>query len=230
MNPRTVLLFSLFALAVTDFGQTPGSKANQNAARPTPPAAQYAKWAPLWEAWLGITETEFKAAGLGRLSAQEATNLLSTISSHRPMLTCGPSYGPKETDEYHYVHLYVSGSDADAEFVGLLRGKLSAIRDVRMVASDDEADLGVSILTIPNESDSHKFGITASTNIYEPCVYQVNGGLGNGTSKIYKLVDAIINTGPDEDSIASRIANTLDARDFDEIRQNHAQILKYVQP
>jgi len=229
MQRKIMISGCLLAVIFVASAQTRQSKTAPNGPQTPASAVPSAKWEPFWEGLLGITDAEFKAAGLERLSSQEAANLWSTIYSHRPVLTCGPTFSEKEKDEYRYVHLHVSGADSDAGFVGLLRGKLSAIKDAKMVPTDEDADLGVSVLTVSNQTDSHKFGITVSTNIYEPCVFEVRGGMASGATKFGKFLDQLINAGADQDGVASGIANTLDARDFDQIRQNHSEILKYVE-
>jgi hypothetical protein len=97
-----------------------------------------------------------------------------------------------------------------------------------MAASNNDADLVINLLEVSNEVTSRRIGITVATNVTEPCVYQVNGGLQDGPERFQKLLDATVATGGDDDEVATRIANSLEARDFDDIRQSHASILKYI--
>jgi hypothetical protein len=229
MKLTTRLLYVFAFFVVITFGQTPSARRNPKPAQPAAVPFEHAKWAQYWEFSVGITEREFDDAGLQSLSPLQASKLWASIVAHRPNLTCGVSYGPNETQEYQYVHLYVSGPDSDAEFVGRLRGKLAAIRDVKMIPSEEAADLVITVLTVPNEVGSTKVGITVATNVYEPCVYEIKGGLADGTARFKKLIDGMINAGGDEDGVASRVANSLEARDFDQTRKDHAQIIKYLQ-
>ena len=230
MKPRrSLIIIVIFTAAVCTSGQVTRDKLPSKNAAGTESTPQHAKWEPFWESLYGITETEFNEAGLNHLTTLQSKTLSATLLKHRPTFSCGPSFGPKELDEYHYVHLHVSGPDSDAAFVGLLRSKLAAIRDVRMVPSDENADLSVTVLTVKNEVGAREIGLTVSTGIYESCVYQPNGWLGNGSTQFKRLIDALLNAGNTDDAVATRIANTVEAREFDDVRTNHAQILKVLQ-
>jgi|SRR5271168_878151 len=219
------LVFLLFVAAVC-FAQTPTTKPTSKpaAAKPVAPAA----WFPYWKTSIGVTEEEFKNAGLDQLTAPQGNLLWAAVYGHRPYLDCGPTYVAAQKDENNFVHIFATGNASDVEFVGRLRLKLSAIKDVKMVSSADDADLIISILTVSNEVGSTRVGLTVATSVSEICTMKTpSDGAG---SKFNHSIDALINTGPDEEGIASRIAsriaNSVEASDFDTVRQNHAQMLK----
>jgi hypothetical protein len=227
MKVRVAFLGLALAFGSIAWGQS--QKATPKSSATTKDAPDYQKWADYWQNSLGITEEEFNEAGLGQLTKTQGTKLWLAVYQHRPNMSCGVTFADKEVNEYHFVHIHVTGTDSDAEFVGRLRGKLSAIRDVKLVSTDEDADLGVSVLTVSNEVGSARVGITVATTIYQPCEYTVKGGFGDGIQKIKVMLDNFINAAAKSEDAATSIADTLDARDFEDTRRNHAQLLKYLQ-
>lgn len=215
------LVFMVFVSAVC-FAQSPSTK---TASKPvaTKPVTR-AVWFPFWQTSIGVTEEEFKKSGLDQLTEPEGDSLWSTVYNHRPYLSCGPSYTPQLKDEYNFVHIFVTGNTSDAEFVGRLRLKISAVKDVKMASSSDDADLTINILTVWNVVGGTQIGITVGTTVSEMCTLQTPAG--EDASKLTHLLDSFINAGPNEDDITSRIANSVEASDFDAVRQSHAKVLK----
>jgi len=176
---------------------------------------------------IGIDAEGFRDAGLHSLTPQQATSLFNLIYNARPNLTCDKLYPQKEKDELNYVHLHVSGSDQASEFVGRLRGKLGSIRDVKLVPSDDDADMIISVLAFADEIGSRQVGYIASVIVLLPCTYTVPSGLGKGTDTFRRMSDHLLQTNPSEDDLAAAIANQLDARSFDDRRNQHKTLLKF---
>lgn len=230
---RFALLIGLISLlkfaapATTPQGARPNPA--QKSAATTVPATPRAKWGTYWEELLGINEQDFQNAGLQNLTPEQASSLFLIISNGHPNLTCERFYNQTEQDELRYVHLYVTGSAEDSEFVGRLRGKLSAIRDVKIVPSEDDADLVVNSLSFSNFIAGRQTGFTASLVVTYPCVYKVPAGLGQRTEKLERVLDHYLRTSADEDNLATQVSNQLDARDFDDTRSSHSALLKYYQ-
>jgi hypothetical protein len=166
--------------------------------------------------------------GIDKLSPDQATNLLLNITTARPSFSCYKFYPITQKEELKHVHLYVeSASDKSAEFVGRLRIHLSAIHDVSLVYSDEDADYVVSVLAMPTHMGAREAGYVASTVVLQPCVFRASTGIDKGEQIARKIVEHYVNVGPEEDGLASIITNDLNAQDFDEIRRAHASTLKY---
>lgn len=176
---------------------------------------------------VGIDAEGFGKAGLGSLTPEQATTLFNLIYSGRPSLVCDKSYTQKEKEELSYLHLHVSGPDQASEFVGRLRGKLGSIRDVRLVPSDEDADIIISVLGFADEVGSRQVGYIASVNVLLPCTYTVPNGLWKRIDKFRKMSDHFLQTNPNEDELATAIANQLDAQSFDDTRNQHKNLLKF---
>jgi hypothetical protein len=214
-------------LAVVASGQAPTAH-KTGAPKPaqTPPPA--AAWVAGWETFGGINETQFHEMGIDKLNPQQAANLLLNIINVRPSFSCYKFYPITQKEELKHVHLYVeSASDKSAEFVGRLRIHLSAIHDVSLVYSDEDADYIVGVLAMPIHVGQRETGYVASTVVLQPCIYRASTGLDKGEQIARKIVEHYVNTGPDEDGLASAITNDLNGQDFDEIRRAHASTLKY---
>lgn len=222
---KTHLRFSAFLLfvAAVCFAQDPTPKPASRSAAAKPVVA-HAAWYPFWQTSVGMSEEDFKKAGLDQLTSLQGTSLWTTIFTHRPYVTCGRFYGSDEKNEYNFVHIFVTGNTSDVEFVGRLRLKISAIKDVKMAPSSDDADLTISILSVSNEVGSTRVGMTVATTVTEVCTLRTT--TDGAESNFAHEVNALINAGPDEDGLASRIANSVEASNFDSVRQAHAQALK----
>jgi hypothetical protein len=166
--------------------------------------------------------------GIDKLTPDQAASLFGQFIAARPSFSCYKLYPESRKEELKHVHLYVeNGSSESAEFVGRLRIQLSAIHDVSLVYSDEDADYIVSVLAMPTHVGNREAGYVASAVVLQPCIYKATTGFDKGEQPTRKIVDHYINVGPDEDRVASVITNNLNAQDFDDIRRSHASTLKY---
>jgi hypothetical protein len=218
--------FSLLVCAIC-LGQTTRTRPNTKTTPQAPVNAPHAEWAEFWDQMIGIDAEGFRNAGLHSLTPEQATRLFNLIYNGRPSLICDKFYPQKEKDELNYLHLHVSGPDQASEFVGRLRGKLGAIRDVKLVPSDEDADMIIGILAFADEVGARQVGYIASANVLLPCTYTVPNGLGKSTDTFRRLSGHFLQTNPSEDELAATIANQLDAQSFDDIRNQHKNLLKF---
>ena len=153
----------------------------------------------------------------------------SPTVSNRPTFNCNNFY--KDKDELKGVHLFVEGHPSASltaqEFVGQLRSKLSAIRDVSLVYSYSDADIVVRALAFPTESETNRpLGYTASLVVLMPCIFKSAGGWDKGETTVLRMDDHELFTGSSEENVLSRASSTLDVNDFDDVRKDHASSLK----
>lgn len=219
-----VLLSSLTATQC--LSQSKQTAANPKATVQTP-VSPHAEWAQFWDQMIGIDADGFGKAGLNSLSKDQAGSLFNQIYQNRPTLSCQKFYSQKEKGELSFVHLHVSGPESAGEFVGRLRSKLGAIKDVKLVASDDDADLVVSVLAFSDEVGSRQVGYIASVIVMTPCTYNVPSGMDKGSDTFRRMNDHFLQTNPREDELAVTISNTLDASSFDFTRNQHKNLLKF---
>ncbi|HXR33249.1 MAG TPA: hypothetical protein VN830_06060 [Verrucomicrobiae bacterium] len=171
-----------------------------------------------------MNESQFQELGMNNLTPDQASGLLALLVANQPSFTCNKHYPESQKDELKHVHLYVeSESDRSAELAGRLRTQLSAIRDVSLVYSDRDADFVVSVIAMPpHDTGGRQIGYAASVVLTQPCVYISHSGQNKGGQITRLFADHYLNVGPTQDEVASTIANTLDARAFDDIRRYHA--------
>ena len=125
------------------------------------------------------------------------------------------------------MHVSVQGSEKNAEFIGQLRSRFSAIHDVSLVYSDSDADVVVKALGFVNENQNNRpTGYTASVVVLSPCTFKSPSGYDKGETTVRQLMDHELFTGPSEEDVLSRVSSTLDVRDFDDVRKEHAASLK----
>jgi hypothetical protein len=197
--------------------------------RDTGPAVQTAVWRERpWGELLGIKESDFHQLGLDKLPSEEAERLAIYLLINRPSFSCQRYYPSTKKDELNRVHLYVeAGDESSATFVGNLRSKFAAISDVQLVYSDEDADLIVSVLAGENHlTTGHTTGFTATSVVAVPCVYNSPSGYDSGARTTRKYVDHYLNSGPDADTIAKTLVNTMSVSMLDPIRRDHASTLK----
>jgi hypothetical protein len=211
-------------LAVISWAQTTPQRATAAKASP-PPMAEWKEFP--WSAMIGMDQEEFHQLGLDKLSAIEGTKLGNYFITNRPAFSCSKYYPATQKEELKHIHLYIeSGSAASAEFTGNLRARFSGIHDAALVYSDDDADLIIIVLAMPSIVSGREVGYLASAVIMLPCTYRSPAGYDRGTIISRRFEDHYIQIGPSRDEIAAAIANTVNVRDFDEVRRDHAATLK----
>ena len=202
------------------FAQTPKPRP---VVRPSSPVVEKAVWNSGWEI-LVITESDFRTLGFDAQSKEQAGKIFSYLATNRPNLTCQKFYTDK--DELKHVHVFVDGSSSNAEFVGQLRSHLSTIRDVSLVYSDTDADVSVKALGLTNEVGNRTTGYTASVVVLIPCTFKSASGWDKGETTVHRLMDYELFTDSSEEKVLSTVSSTLDVKDFDDVRKEHAATLK----
>jgi hypothetical protein len=223
---RTLIGVCLTGLtfAMISWAQTAPPKTTPAKASPVPMAAW--REAP-WYSILGVEKHEFHTLGLDKLAAADAENLLSYLVLNRPSLSCVKWYPASKKDELKFIHLYVeAGNTNSTELAGNLRSKFSALKDISLVYSDQDADYIVSVLGLASHVNGREVGYFVSTTVNEPCTYNAPKGYDQGDTIIRKAVASYVDSGPTQNDIANSIADTVYGRDFDEIRRKHAKQLK----
>lgn len=198
-----------------------------------------AVWNPGWESVLGITGSDFQTLGIDTKSKEQATEIFNYLMTNRPAFICGKYY--KDADELKRVHVFVEsgpttdgegsgGSMRTQEFIGQLRSRLSAIHDVSLVYSEPDADIVIKTLTVPIERGDVPTGFITSLVLFEPCTFKSPSGYDKGEQTILKLSDHLLLSGPTEENVLSRASSMIDVSDLDDIRKEHASILKLRNP
>lgn len=124
-----------------------------------------------------------------------------------------------------------AASDNANDFVGQLRSRLGSTQDVRLVYSDADADLIVSVLASRDTStDGRELGYHASVVIDTPCAYSYSLAGDKKADTLRKSVDHLIELGPDMNTVLSSVAAALDVGDFDQIRREHSNLSKFYSP
>jgi len=222
---KTVSLALLISLTVgVVLAQTPKPRA---AGKPSPPVVEKAEWNSGWEAVLGITEADFRTLGIDAQSKEKAVQIFTYLAANRPNFRCEHYY--KDEEELKRVHVFVeSSSEGPQEFVGQLRSRLSAIHDVSLVYSDEDADIIVKALGFANENEITRqtTGYTTSVVVLRPCTFRSPSGYDKGEQTIRELAHHQLLTGPREEDVLSRVSSTLDVSALDDIRKQHATNLK----
>jgi hypothetical protein len=222
MKTVSLTLIILVAVGVV-LAQTPKPRP---AGKPAP-VVEKAVWNSGWETVLGITEADFRTLGIDAQSKERANQIFSYLMTNRSNFSCEHYYKNKE--ELKRVHVFVeSSSEGPQEFVGQLRSRLSAIHDVSLVYSDEDADIIVKALGFANENESTRqtTGYTASVVVLTPCTFRSPGGYDKGEQTVRVLVGHQVSTGPSEENVLSRVSSTLDVSDLDSVRKQHAARLK----
>jgi hypothetical protein len=161
-----------------------------------------------WDATLetyGLTEETFYARKLYRMTPEDLKVVL--LKAYATGFNIGqdfdaPKCGPIGKSDLSVAKVYVdTPDDTEAEITSGLRARMRSMPDVRVVFTQDEADLVVVILGIRNEStNSRLFGYTVAYVILRPCV------VGSGkysTGVLINLYEGV--------SAAGDLALTLDA-------------------
>jgi len=228
MHKAATLCLALLTAAAL----TPSQTAHRTVAKKTPagtaPVSPGAAWTSMWQQFGGLSEEQFHKFGYDRLSEDEGKAIFAWILANRASMFCGKVYGPAEKEDLKYVHPFVQTSDDNStSFVGELRSKLGGTQDVKLAYADSDADLVIQVLAMPlKETTGRESGFVASVTVMAPCKYSVPSGFDQGTSTFNKVTNSYLQVGPDEASVLSRIASSLDVNDFDPIRTQHSQIIK----
>jgi hypothetical protein len=226
MTKRAVCCFALLTALSFTSGQAQQNPPVKTKA-PDTAASAHAAGSSVWQDIFGITREQFHTLGYDTLSQEQGKAIGFWFMTNRPILTCGKSYDSEDKEGPKYVHPFIEAANTDATaFVGELRSRIAATRDVRLVYSDTDADLIVSVLAMSTTIGGRQSGYVAAVTVLTPCIYSVPSGMGAGTSRFRRFTDGFVDTGPDAASVLSQVASTLDVSDFDPVRAEHSSMLK----
>lgn len=216
-----LILLVVFALVLVASNQT-----HQQPKPATPKAA----WSEDAQAITGLTEAEFRSAGLYKLTPQEFLKLVDAMAIHQSAAAtnavkyqtqykCGPF-----TPDLDRVKIYISTSDkTPSEVASGIRQRLRAMPDVTIVYSETDADLGLEIVGMADELVSGRIsGYTAAVFTYDGCEATLGDTKWPAQMQRNLRLQA---TGTTNELIES-IVTTIDTNDIESVRKTHATIKK----
>jgi hypothetical protein len=237
----TLVLISGLIFCASAFTQTTPSQ--PQAARPkvTQPKVQHAEWTGQTQAYYGISQEDFGAMGLPKLTTDEYAKLFTWAYNRQTdvartakeegkkeaiasevTFSCGSKQGAG--DAPNKIHVLIEDSPATAsEVMSGVRQRLRGITDVEIVYELDQADLVVSILGYEDkmENGTRGIGYTASTVVTAPCV----GKLGTVAWNFQMLDDHyLLSVGKDIGLLAEKIVTKIDSNNIEPIRRSRSQM------
>jgi hypothetical protein len=231
----TLVLTSCLTYGVPAFAQSVPSQPQSAKPKVVQPRVQRAEWNEQVKLFTGISQDEFAAMGLRKLTVDEYEKLFTwafnreseakeagkkEAMASQVTFSCGPK---QTTDEsVKKVHVLIEDTSAAAELMSGVRQKLRGISDVEIVYDISQADLVVIILGYENqlESGTRTTGYTASTVVASPCV----GKIGTYEWNFQMSDDHFIFTvGPNIGVLVEKVVAKIDSSDIEPIRKSHAQ-------
>lgn len=162
--------------------QATATKATQAAA--TKPKSKTAKtalavWSPDVQQTLGVSATDFKTAGLNKLTQAQLEALMSAAKNHpyadpaKKVLTCAAStLAPGARVE---VLLTVSGDDPTGQRATEIRQAIQSLSGVDIVLKPSDADRTLHVVIQEQTLAKRTIGYTASYMTGTPCVDESGG-------------------------------------------------------
>jgi hypothetical protein len=232
---RVVLLTSYIFCCASVLSQT----ATTQTPRPKPTLAQakveLAVWNDTAEKDVGLTEANFKEAGLRKLTQAEYRVLLSWIEDQYASriknatdlvntFSCGRPFNV--LDSYDKVKLFLEFSDkSPSELVSGIRERFRNKKDVEIVFDEKDADVVARILAFYSETESgHRTGFTVSVVTLQHCREQLKAL--NVDSEFEKFNGDYLQTSPGSTEAIEQVVSTLDANDIEEARKTNAWMKK----
>jgi hypothetical protein len=182
--------FSLVAVVISwqvAFGQTAKSKSTAaNAPKPG-----MAVWSQDVQQTLGVTEQNFNAEGLNKLTKMQLVALLTSarIDPRKQILTC-PTGGTTPGGRIH-VLVTVTGDDPTGAIATSIKQTVGAMNGVDLVDSPSQADKVLHLVVEKMTTGRGTIGYVASYLTATPCVsesagkktdVELKGSLGTGTA------------------------------------------------
>jgi len=229
MTKRAVCCFALLIAFIPTSGQAPQTNPPVKKLKPEPAIPARATWNATWQSLFGISQEQFHALGYDALSQDQGKTILTWLFTNRHLLSCRKSFGYDDKEGPKHIYPFIEAANTDsATFVGELRSKIGMTQDVKLAYSDSDADIVVNVLAESLKSASgRESGYLAAITLLAPCSYSVPSGMSAGTSTFRKFLDSFVDTGPDEASVLARAASTLDVNDFDPVRTDHSNFMKF---
>jgi hypothetical protein len=181
--------------------------------------AGMAVWSTEVQQTLGVSQENFNAEGLNKLTKMQLAALLSSarIDPKKGLLTCPPS-GTMPAERIH-VFVTVDGDDASmAALAGQVRQAVAALNGVDVVQTVTQADRALHVVIQTQTTGRGVIGYTASYVTATPCVLE-KGGKKTDVELKGTLAESSANS--KGDGLAQNIATMLD-HDLVELRSGVA--------
>ena len=167
----SVVSLLLIAMAETTVGQTTKTKsAPATAAKPG-----MAVWSPDCQQVLGVTQENFRAEGLDKLTRMQLIALLTSarIDPRKALLTC-PVSGSTSTGRIH-VWITVAGDDSTGAIASAIKQGVGSLSGVDVVDSAAQAERALHVVIQEQTMNKRTIGFTASYLTSTPCTEVMNG-------------------------------------------------------
>ena len=163
---RVISLVLISLLGQSGTGQTPKTK-SASAAK-----TGMAVWSPDVQQVLGVSQENFKAEGLDKLTKMQLVALLTSarIDPRKALLTC-PVSG---TGRIH-VWITVAGDDSTGAIAGAIKQGVGSLSGVDVVDSAVQADRALHVVIQEQTMNKRTIGFTASYLTSTPCMQLKNG-------------------------------------------------------
>jgi hypothetical protein len=152
---------------------TPTTKAKSKTTNTTKP--EMAVWSPDVQKTLGVTEENFNAEGLNKLTKMQ---LVALVASARPdprkgLLTC-PVSGTVPAARVK-VLVTVAGDDPTGAIAAAIRQSVGSLSGVDVVDSAAQADRALHVVVLEQTVNRRTIGYTASYLTSTPCSEELGG-------------------------------------------------------
>jgi hypothetical protein len=172
---------SLLVLSVAVVQGGMGSKAlTQTTAKPKPRAGGDAKatmavWTPDVQKTLGVSQDNFNAEGLNKLTKMQLTALLISArpAPGKQILTC-PASGTMPSGRIH-VLVTVTGDDPTGAIAAAIKQSVGSLSGVDVVDTPAAADRALHVVIQEQTVNKRTIGYTASYLTSTPCLAEVAG-------------------------------------------------------
>lgn len=161
---RVISLVLVSILGQSGVGQAPKTKST-SAAKPG-----MAVWSPDVQQILGVSQENFKAEGLDKLTKMQLVALLTSarIDPRKALLTC-PVSGAMPSGRIH-VWITVAGDDSTGAIAGAIKQGVGSLSGVEVVDSALQADRALHVVIQEQTMNKRTIGFTASYLTSTPCM------------------------------------------------------------
>lgn len=165
----SLVLFS--TLSHTGVAQTSKPKSSPAGA----PKPGMAVWSPDVQQVLGVSQENFKAEGLDKLTRMQLVALLTSarLDPRKSVLTC-PVSGAAPSGRVH-VWITVAGDDSTGAIAGAIKQGVGSLSGVEVVDSAAQADRALHVVIQEQTMNKRTIGFTASYLTSTPCTQLKNG-------------------------------------------------------
>jgi hypothetical protein len=153
-------------------GQTTPKPKSSGAAKPT---ATGAVWTPEVQKTLGVTEENFNAEGLNKLTKMQliALETSARLDPRKGLLTC-PASGTVPAGRLK-VLVTVAGDDPTGAIATAIKQSVASLSGVDVVDSAATADRALHVVVLEQTVNKRTIGFTASYLTATPCIEEIGG-------------------------------------------------------